>query len=929
MSDILRFFLLGLGPGGIYALLAMGIVLVYRGSGVVNFGAGGFALLSSTVFFELRASLGTPLSVVVAVAASAALGVVVEFLILHPMRAASPLARVVATLGVTAALELGAKRLYGTQSRFVHSFLPTNGVHIGNVVVGADRLYILGITAAITAVLWFSYRVSTFGIATTAVAENPRATSCLGWSPSRIAAVNWALGGGLAGLAGVMLVPILGFAPTSFTLLIVPALAVAVVARFRSFPVALMGGLLVGVLESEGTLASAKHPTRLLGVLPTFGLASSVPFFVIIIVMVVRGRALPLRGEITDRLPRLGTGVPRWKALAAVVVLTYVSVSAFTTSWVSAVSISATVALVGVSVVVVTGYAGQLSLAQFALAGVGALAASRAADAGGLTFTLSAVLGVAAAVLVGLIVALPAVRVRGVNLAVVTLALAVVISSAVLSNTDWNGGAVRGTRVPDPVIFGINVQSVKHPERWAYVCLSALVVAGLVVSNVRRGRSGRRLIAVRNNERAAASLGVNVFVAKLYAFAVGAALAGLGGVLLAFRNTSVDFSQFTPFRSIEILLLAVIGGLGFIAGGVVAGIGVLGGVAEHLIGNFWSVQGSFRFILSVMFLGAIVLHPDGFAEYFGRVVIRPVTSMLGRLRRKARTGAVAQRSRADVVAVPPKVLDVRDLKVQFGGVTAVGGISFTVSPGEVLGLIGPNGAGKTTIVDAVTGFLADYSGEVLLDAKSINGYKASRRAEAGLTRSFQSLELFEDLSVEDNLRIAADDGRFNHFLKDLLRPRRQQLTGAAASVIDEFELGELLERLPSELSYAQRRAVAIARAVATTPSVLLLDEPAAGLDATARVELEHLIRRLAKEWKMAVLLIEHDVAMVMRTCDRVLALSFGCEIATGLPADIRRHPGVIAAYLGSKHDSDERLAPPTNIETHTEVAQPHASMVHK
>jgi ABC-type branched-subunit amino acid transport system ATPase component/branched-subunit amino acid ABC-type transport system permease component len=905
MSDVVRFTLLGLGPGGIYALLAMGVVLVYRGSGVVNFGAGGFALVGSAIYYELHVRLGTPLTILIAVASTAILGVVVQLAILYPMRASSPLARVVATLGVTAALEFGAKWIYGTRSRFVESFLPSDGVQIGDVVVGADRLYILGLTALVTLVLWTSYRYATFGIATTAVAENPRATSCLGWSPTRIAAVNWALGGALAGLAGVLLVPILGFAPTTFTLLIVPALAVAVVARFRSFPIALAGGLVIGILESLGTLVSTEHPGKLLGVIPTFGLASSVPFFVIIIVMVARGRALPLRGELTDRLPRLGTGVPRWPVLAVVIVLVGASVVALSTSWVSSVSISATVALVGISVVVVTGYAGQLSLAQFALAGIGALVSSRLADAGGLPFLLSGIIGVVVAVGVGLIVALPAVRVRGVNLAVVTLALAVVISSAVLSNTDWNGGAIRGTRVPDPTVFGVNVQSVKHPERWAFVCIAVLILACLVVSNMRRGRSGRRLIAVRDNERAAASLGVNVFIAKLYAFAVGAALAGMGGVLLAFRNTSVDFSQFTPFRSIEILLLSVIGGIGFIGGGIVAGTAVLGGVAEHIIGNIASVGDGFRFILSLMFLRAIVGYPDGFTEHFSRNVVQRLARLVNRLRHRGQTAQGIEARRSPVEPVEPMQLEVRDLLVQFGGVRAVDGVSFNVAPGEVFGLIGPNGAGKTTVVDALTGFLRQYRGEVRLNGERIDGLTASQRATSGLTRSFQSLELFEDLSVADNLRIAADDGRGVHLFKDLMYPRTQRLGGTAATVIDEFELGEVLDRLPSELSYAQRRTVAIARAVATTPSVLLLDEPAAGLDATARVELEHLIRRLAEDWKMAVLLIEHDVAMVMRTCDRVMALNFGRTIAAGLPDEVRRHPDVIAAYLGTDDEQSQ------------------------
>jgi ABC-type branched-subunit amino acid transport system ATPase component/ABC-type branched-subunit amino acid transport system permease subunit len=615
--------------------------------------------------------------------------------------------------------------------------------------------------------------------------------------------------------------------------------------------------------------------------------------------MVIRGHGLPLRGELTDRLPRLGTGVPRRGPLLIVLGAVIVSIFAFDTSWVASVSISATVALIGLSVVVVTGYAGQLSLAQFALAGVAALISSRLADAAGAPFLLAALVGVAATALIGVLIALPAVRVRGVNLAVVTMALAVVISSAVLSNTDLNGGAIRGTRVPDPTIFGLNVQATAHPERWAGVCLVALVLGGSVVSNLRRGRSGRRLIAVRNNERAAASLGVNVFVSKLYAFGVGAGLAGVGGVLLAFRNPSVDFGQFSPFQSILILLLTVIGGIGFIGGGVVAGAGIVGGAFEHALGSVMDINDLYRFVLALLFLVAIVIHPHGITEFASH----HLNSFSQRLRRQRQGAEDEPAAPTRITPVEPKTLVAEGLTVRFGGVTALSSVSFEVRPGEVLGLIGPNGAGKTTIVDAITGFVAPSGGTVSLDGVTLNKLRPDQRASLGLTRSFQSLELFEDLSVGDNLRVAADDGGLLHLLKDLLRVRRHHLSPAALAVIEEFGLSDVLDRSSDDLSYAERRSVAIARAVASNPSVLLLDEPAAGLDAAARADLEHLIRRLAREWKMAILLIEHDVALVMRTCDRVMALNFGVTLTTGTPDEVRRNESVIGSYLGEDDPS--------------------------
>jgi ABC-type branched-subunit amino acid transport system ATPase component/ABC-type branched-subunit amino acid transport system permease subunit len=926
LLDFLHYLVLGLGPGALYALLAVGVVLIYRGSGVVNFGLGGFALVGAAVYMELLGTgVGKAGAAVIAVLAAACLGVVVQVLVLHPIRHASPLARIVATLGVAAALDFGGQHVYGNITLNVPGFLPSGAVHIGSVVAGEDRFWILGIAVVVTAALWAAYRFSRFGIATTAIAENPRASASLGWSPMVLAILNWAFGGAVAGFAGVLLVPIIGFSPDGFSLLVVPALAAAVLAVFRSFGLALISGLVIGILESESILLNVKHPHALFGVVPTVGLDSVVPFLVVLIVLLVRGRPLPLRGELTDRLPALGNPIPRWPVIIVVFVLVALSIFAFPSGWAAAVTLSAVVALIALSVVVITGYAGQLSLAQFGLAGIGALVSSRLAAVAGLGFVPAGLVGIASAVIVGFLVAIPASRVRGVNLAVITLSLGVVITDAVLANTDWNGGAITGTVVPTPAIAGFQLGSVNNPDRWAMLCLIVLVLCCLGVSNLRRGRSGRRLIAVRDNERAAASLGVSVVTAKLYAFGVGAGLAGLAGVLLAFQYPNVDFSQYTPLQSIQIVLLSVIGGIGYVAGSVVAGIGIIGGVAQNLLNHLADTAGWFGFVLAVGFLVAVVVHPDGMADRFsvlfrraGRALTSPLASRAAARRGRAgaaapgpgrpgapvpaggaAAGTPAAPARGPSLKVRPKTLEVRDLTVRFGGVVALENVSFQVAAGTTLGLIGPNGAGKTTLVDAVCGFLPRYGGQVLLDGKRIDRLRASRRVRRGVTRSFQSLELFEDLTIADNLRIAADRGRRREYFYDLFAPRRQPLPEVAMAACEAFGLAGVLDKRPGELAYAERRAAAIARAVAAEPSVLLLDEPAAGLDPQARRELEELIRRLADGFGMAVVLIEHDVGMIMRTCDEVIALNFGRPFSRGKPEQVRRDPQLVQAYLGS------------------------------
>jgi sulfate-transporting ATPase len=230
---------------------------------------------------------------------------------------------------------------------------------------------------------------------------------------------------------------------------------------------------------------------------------------------------------------------------------------------------------------------------------------------------------------------------------------------------------------------------------------------------------------------------------------------------------------------------------------------------------------------------------------------------------------------------------------------ALDGVSFDVAEGSILGLIGPNGAGKTTLVDVATGYVRATQGSVTLAKTDITRWPAMKRSRLGLTRSFQSLELFEDLSVADNLRVASDRRDRLAYLSDLLRPGRPPFSDVMQAVIDEFELAEVLGQSPEVLPYAQRHLVAIARAVATSPAILLLDEPGAGLDQVSIRELGRLIRRLASEWGMGVLLIEHNVPLVLDTCDRIVVLDFGQVIAEGTPEMIRNNEAVIAAYLGA------------------------------
>ena len=414
------------------------------------------------------------------------------------------------------------------------------------------------------------------------MAENERAAQLTGHSPDVIAVINWMLGAMLAGVAGILIAPISGLNTDTLVLLVIPALATCVVANFDSFVWAFVASLVIGITQSE----FANYVTAT-------GWSDCVPFLMVIVVLVVRGRPLPLRSHVNELLPKIGTGIlkrPRlvFGAIAAVAVLILSSPA----NWNAAFITTIVGAIVCVSLVVVTGYAGQLSLAQFAFAGWGAYVATRLAATQGLPFLLAIVIGVVSAVPIGILVGLPALRTRGINLAIVTLGLAFAFQSVLFDSVPLTGG-LQGTNLKPASLFGWDVDATNHPKSYAMVCLVGLLVAIVVARNIRRGSSGRRLVAVRGNERAAASLGINVYGAKLYAFAVSSAIAGLGGVLFVYQTTYVDFSQFTIFQSIEVVIFTVIGGVGFLIGAVIAGLSFAGGVAT-LVFSALTSSGSSR-----------------------------------------------------------------------------------------------------------------------------------------------------------------------------------------------------------------------------------------------------------------------------------------------------------------------------------------------
>jgi ABC-type branched-subunit amino acid transport system ATPase component/ABC-type branched-subunit amino acid transport system permease subunit len=727
------------------------------------------------------------------------------------------------------------------------------------------------------------------------VAENPRAAATLGWSSELITTFSWILGGALGALAGILIAPIAQLQVDGLTFLVVPALAVALLARFESFIITLLAGLALGILQSE--MGQYVHVD---------GLADALPFLIIVAVLFVGGQTLPVRGFVGERIAQFGTGRVRPALVIPVIALTVLFVQLVAgEELVLALTQSLAFGIVFLSIVVLTGYAGQLSLGQMALAGIGALIAGKLVSTTGVSFLPAVIIAVVGTAVVSILFAIPALRTRGATLAVVTLGLGVSVVSLVFNSTKYSGGA-DGINVSGQKILGIQLDPLFHPKAYAMFVLVCFVLSALVVTNIRRGPIGRSLIGIRANERAAAALGVSVTGTKIYAFAVSAGIAALGGVAIGFQQYSIIFSDtFATFQSILVIAYSVLGGVGYVAGTLLAAIFPGGGVGSWLTDQLGGgVTKWLPMIGGVGLLLTLVQNPNGMANTFDHMGSQLRKRLV---RRRGRVRAPEPLQEVERRPVAPATLRVSDLSVHFGATRAVRNVSLTVKPGQVVGLIGPNGAGKTTLIDAVTGYVRTASGSVLVNERPLDKLRVHKRARAGVSRSFQSLELFEDVTIRENLLVASDRRGVSAYLTSLLPSRRRPLPAAAVTAVREFGLVEDLDRLPTELSYGRRRLVAVARAVASSPSILLLDEPAAGLSGQEADELAQLVRWLADELGIAVLLVEHNMSFVMRICDEIVVLDFGARIATGTPSEISSDPVVIGAYLGADEEEEAEL----------------------
>ena len=654
MEQVLLFAVLGLGAGALIAGLGLSLVATYRGSGTINVAAGGVAMFGAYVFYGLRAGgyllfpglrvaggagMVEPVvpAVLITLVACAVFGVALHYLVLRPLRRQSALAKLVATVGVLLVIQSYVLLQFGSQGLPAPNVLPTNPVRLFGGAVPSNRLQLLALVVVLTAALALAYRYTRFGLATRAAQESETEAALSGLSANRLALANTVIACVIAGGLGIFVAPLTQLDPSTIALAVVPALGAALLARFTSFVIVGAAGIGMGILASLVTYAQGQGWFPHSNGIPWPGVTDLLFFVIIVIALLWRGQTLPDRGTLVEpRLPRapaperllrpalVGGSV----ALVALFVLPYNLRQALIISLIGAVAC--------LSLVLLTGLVGQISLFQYGLAGVAGVIMSKLSSNLGIGWPWSPLLGIAGAVLLGLLTALPAVRVRGVQLAILTLAGATALNSFYFGNPSF-GVPAAGAPVPQPTVFGFTIGTTSpvraldgaqpSPLFGAGVLVTLIAIA-LVVGNIRRGSLGKRMLAVRSNERSAAAVGISPARIKLIAFVLATVIMALAGICYAYDFGGLDPTQFTVFNTLSLVAFAYLGGITTVRGALTGGFIITQGLASYTLNRYLGISVTFQLILAgVLLVVTVITNPDGIAlapppKWPGRLVSR-------------------------------------------------------------------------------------------------------------------------------------------------------------------------------------------------------------------------------------------------------------------------------------------------------------------
>lgn len=1021
MLDVFVNVFLSIPLIGAFAMFALGIAVIYRASRVLNLAHGAMAMVPAYIFYSLVGA-GSPvlLALPAAIVCGAVLGVVVERMFVRRLRPQGPTAQTVGTVAVAGLLIALAAKVWGTTPILAPSIFPRGEFRLAGAAIrwGDIGLFVVGV--AVSGGLFAFFKFTEVGLAMRGAAQNRRAASLMGIDPDLAAAAAWALGGGVAALSGVLLAAVTNLDPYNLTLQVLPAFVAVLIGGLESLFGALVGSAIAGL--AFGLVPSLGRLPVLRGILRYPGAAQLVLTVLALIVMAMRGRRLS--GSESSEAGLVGSGFrsrPRRQLglggmLGLVLVLFLPALVPFSVLGDALLAIE--LAIVALSLVVLTGWVGQISLAQASFVGMGALVTAMIVREWGWSFpatiAVGAVIGAGTSVVLGVV----ALRVRGLYLAVATLIFAW-MADQFLFRSPWLGASGGTSGIPNQRIGRAGAfPSLDLTSRTVlyYLFVAVLVIVIVGLANLRDAKTGRAFFAVRGSEVAAASLGIDVVRVKLLAFALSGLLAGLGGSLLLTEQRTVVPVQFLFTISLQYLAIAVVGGLGSIGGAIAAGI-VFAALNElffqvrALAGWLEVVSAGLLGVVLLAYPGGLAAAPEGIRSLLGRArglseklkifrpapegsamevsassrpgLLQPVRRALvdawshvleavpspvsKRLVRMSKMGSRLKtkdslpsrpedwyaRARASVsngsatvnaehVELAPDVtegatngskkphdlllgafslqtsaldpnrsareslIDAEGVTVRFGGLTAVNSASLSVRAGEIVGLIGPNGAGKTTLFNAILGLNDPVEGTIHLYGHDVTHLPPHLRARLGIARTFQVIQLFNELSVFDNLLVATHMHNRSGVVSNLMGSH----TSMAAEVEARKRVSEIIHLLRLDdfahegvrnLPFGILRMVELGRALVTGARVMMLDEIASGLNEQETDRLIEVVRSV-RALGVSVLLIEHDVRMVTQVSDYVYVLDQGQMIAEGVSDDIVTNHRVIEAYLGAAAD---------------------------
>ena len=645
----------------------------------------------------------------------------------------------------------------------------------------------------------------------------------------------------------------------------------------------------------------------------------------------------------------------RWLLVLGIVLFPWVLPS----NWANMGVAAAILTLALLSVVILTGWVGQISLAQAALMGVGAFSAAQATNHLSIEYPFHAIIAGAAAATMALAIGFFALRIRGLYLAIATLGFQWAVEASFLQWEPFSGG-----------FQGVGIESLKigswdfsDDRLMFYLAWSTAIVLILMTANLRDSKVGRAWFAIRSSEVAAKTLGVNVMSYKLLAFATSGFIIGVAGSLRLNFVTTATPLDYSFLRSIVFLAVAVLGGIGAIGGAVLGGI-VYTFTDSYVFAQDWFgdfFRGKIEILAAILLIVTVLQNPAGMIgireelrekraarharkeRAAGRTIVIDTSGAAGALADSETTTAAPSEELVGVAAGPPDsdsppvsggqdgaggvtrrlasyaaargdrtqrvdatpMLEVRDVTIRFGGVVANDGVSYEVRPGEICGLIGPNGAGKTTNFNAVNGLIEPNSGSVRFMGRDITNAAVHERAELGMARTFQLMRLFPRLTVLDNLMVGTHLKNETGFVSSLLMLDRGRQEDARAKeqaeeIMAMLGISQYADAKVAGLPFGVLRLVELGRALVTQPRLLLLDEPASGLDVSETDAFAEILFKVRDEMGHTIFIIEHDMRLVMTICDYLYVLEFGRNLAEGFPKEIQNDKAVIAAYLGEE-----------------------------